>query len=71
MPEMIYANIHHYFPHPDTGFVSIDEDGDPILGFYYQLLDDKDEPVSHLMGPYGAAIEAEEAAEKALLTGDY
>lgn len=65
------AEIHHFFPHPDTGKLTYDEDGDPYLGYYWQLLNRQNEPISLLMGPYNTAAEAEVACKHAWQSGDY
>ena len=69
--ETCSANIHHFFPHPETGFLPFDEEGEPYLGFYFQITDIHGIPMSHLMGPYGSAEEAETACKRAWETDDY
>ena len=71
MPEPLNAHIHHYFPHPETGHVDYDDDGDPIIGFYYQIVDLDGEPLSEMMGPYSNAEEAEEACHREWKSGDF
>lgn len=70
-PDAVTANIHHFFPHPETGVLNCDEDGDVYLGFYFQITDLNGEPISHLMGPYNSAEEAETACKLAWETDDY
>lgn len=70
MPQEAYADVYHYFPHPETGEVILDDEGDPMLGYYYQLVNDVG-PLSHLMGPYANADEAEAACLRAWDKGDY
>ena len=71
MPDAVHASIHHYFPHPETGHIDYDEEGDPIMGWYFQVIDNNGLPLTHLIGPYGSSDEAEEACEKAWATGDW
>lgn len=71
MPEPLNANIHHFYPHPQTGYVDYDGEGDPILGFYFQIVDLTGIPISQLMGPYSTAEDAEEACHKDWKSGDY
>ena len=68
--EKYHADIHYFFPHPQTGEVSTEDEGDPILGFYYQIKDEKG-PVGHMTGPYGTAEEAEAECQKAWSRGDF
>ena len=69
--ENMKADIHHFYPCPTTGAVSYDEDGDPYLGFYFQLVDLNGIALSHLMGPYSSSTEAEEACQWAWENNDY
>ncbi len=55
------ANIHHYFVDPKTGAVHLDDDGEPLLGFYYEIVDLHGTAVDGLMGPYGDPVQAERA----------
>lgn len=71
MPDTLHVEIHHFYPHPVTGKISYDEEGDPYLGFYFQMLDTLGEPLSHLTGPYSSAEEAEAASWAAWETGDF
>ena len=71
MPDLATAHIHHFFPHPDTGYVEYDEDGDPMLGFYYEIVDAEGEPLMEMMGPYRTPEEAEQACHTAWVNGDY
>lgn len=66
----IHANIHHFYPHPMTKDVAFDFEGDPMLGYYYEILDVNKRPLSDLMGPYATA-EAAEAACRAEYNSDY
>jgi hypothetical protein len=71
MPDLATAHIHYFYAHPITGYVEHDEDGDPILGYYYQIVDDLGEPLMEMMGPYGSSDEAEAACHCDWLRGDY
>ena len=71
MPLLTYARIHNFFPHPTTGEVHLDEDGDPMLGFYFDLIDDEDNPLCGMMGPYSTTEEVDKAAHRAWRTKDY
>ena len=50
----------HYFP-ASGNFT--DEDGEPLIGYYYRFADDFDIPTSVMMGPYNTGLEAEEACQ--------
>ena len=71
MTDLVHAHIHEFFPHPVTGFIDHDEEGDPMLGFYFQLVDGDGLPVMGLMGPYKTAEDAEEACHREWMAGDY
>ena len=71
MPEKMIANIHEFYPHPTTGHVEYDEDGDPVLGFYFEILDNNGYPISQILGPYIDAEEAEQACHRAWTIGDF
>ena len=71
MPLHTYARIHHFFPHPTTGEVHHDEDGDPILGFYYEFVDEDESSLGRMMGPYSTTEEVEKAAHRAWRNKDY
>ncbi len=58
------VNIHSY----DGS--TFDAEGEVMLGFYYEILNDLNIPVALMMGPYGTAVEAEQACQRALDTGD-
>lgn len=66
-----YATIHQFGPHPLTGMVEYDDDGDAIIGWYYQFHHADNSPMTELMGPYNTNTEAEAAAQKAWLNNDY
>lgn len=71
MPEPMYAHIHEFIPHPVTGHIDYDEEGDPQLGFYFQILTKDGHPLMSLMGPYGTAEDAEQACHREWVGGDY
>jgi hypothetical protein len=62
------ALIHVYLP---SGPPSFDDDGDLMLGSYYQFIDENDVPVGGLIGPYMDNIAAEEAARRAFKYKDF
>jgi len=41
----------------------VDEDGEPMIGWFYWLTDDLGNATGAPMGPYGSADEAEQAAQ--------
>lgn len=61
------ANIHQY---DGTGTV-LDEEGDPLYGFYWEILGFDNLPLTDMMGPYGSRGEAESACQRAYDDGDY
>lgn len=71
MPDDVHANIHEFFPHPLTGELTKDAEGDPLLGFYFQIVNAQGMAISILMGPYNSGPQAEEACTKAWDEGDY
>jgi hypothetical protein len=64
------VHIHHFYPHPDTGQIEIDEEGDPKLGFYFQFMNEDDEPISRMVGPYNTLPECEKACCREYEAGD-
>lgn len=48
----------------------LDDDGDPMIGFYYQFINAEDKPLSGLIGPYKRKGEAATAAQRAFDTND-
>jgi len=61
-----YANIHHY----DGCTSDTDVDGEPMLGYYFELMNGEGFAVCGLMGPYNDKAEAEAAASRAAERGD-
>lgn len=68
MPDAVSCLIHDYCASQPTQF---DEDGDVLLGSYYQFLDEDDYPVGGLIGPYTDTFAAERAAKRAFRLKDY
>ena len=64
-----YATIHEFSI--INGLTHLDEDGDPMIGWYYQFLDIYERPITKLMGPYGTNTEAEKACQKAYDRKDF
>lgn len=62
------ALIHEFVPSEMPYF---DEEGDQMLGYYYQFIDEADEPVGQLIGPYGYEELAERAASRAFRSKDF
>lgn len=60
MQQQPYADIHHFAANNDTGVV--DDDGDPVMGWYFQLMQNQITPLTALIGPYGSHGECEKAA---------
>lgn len=48
-----------------------DHDGEPLQGWYWQIVDGHGEQVGGLMGPYATGPEAEAACRRAFERGDY
>ena len=61
--------IHNFIPSANP--ILVDEDGDELLGFYYQFTDEYGVPLSGLIGPFSRNEEAEKAALKALELNDF
>lgn len=47
-----------------------DDDGEPLLGWYWQVAGEDGKPLRDLVGPYRTAHEAEEACARAWLADD-
>lgn len=58
-----FINIHHYYT--ENGKDTYDDDGEPLLGFYFQVMDSVDVAHDAAVGPYGTFELAEEAARQA------
>lgn len=59
---MSYADIHHFKTNNNTGLV--DDDGDTLNGWYYQIMQNSEVASSNLTGPYFSKLECETAATK-------
>ena len=68
MVEACNIMIHEFVP---TGPPRFDDEGDQMLGFYYQFTDEAEEPINQLVGPYGDHREVERAAMRAFSNGDF
>lgn len=68
MPAAHSALIHEFDPQSPDRY---DEDGELLLGFYYQFLNMQEHPVTGLMGPYRYKGDAEAAAQLAFSRNDY
>ena len=68
MPKPTTILIHEYDP---SKGVFLDDDGDPMFGFYYQFADDEDTPIGGMIGPYRYGRTAEKAAARAFDTEDF
>lgn len=66
----IHANI-HCFDGQYTGLTSLDVDGDPLKGWYWELIDGKGHSVCGMRGPYFSRDEAEAACHNAAESGDF
>ncbi len=56
---MAYADIHHFTPSNNTGLV--DDDGDTLSGWYFQIMESASQALSDLTGPYFSKGECEAA----------
>ncbi len=69
MPKATNILIHEFDPSIDP--TCLDDEGDPMIGFYYQFTDEDDLPVSGLIGPYSYDKAAEKAAMRAFRANDF
>lgn len=60
--------IHEFTP---NGVPYFDDEGDQMIGGYYQFLDENDNPITDLIGPYRDARAARKAAQRAVNRHDY
>ena len=49
----------------------LDDEGDQMVGFYYQLTDLEDKPITTVIGPYSHNTDAERAALHAFRSKDF
>ena len=64
-PTKVFARIFEFFIDSATGEPNYDEEGEPMIGHYYQIIDENENPISQLMGPYSSDDEAANACVKA------
>ena len=69
MPQVTNILIHEFDVSATPVFY--DDEGDQMIGFYFQFTDEDDNPVSGLFGPYGYGKAAERAAMRAYQLKDY
>lgn len=58
-----YIQIHEYGKNHETGLYHLDDDGDPKIGFYFELIDTDDDTITGEMGPYSTFEEASHHAQ--------
>ena len=68
MPKASNILIHEFERHGPPYW---DDEGDRMLGFYFQLTDKDDQPVSDMIGPYPYNGDAERAALRAFHNRDF
>lgn len=51
--------------------VHLDDEGEQMIGFYFQFVDGANRPLGGLVGPYGHNGAAEEAAQHAFNKRDF
>lgn len=51
--------------------ITLDEEGDPMVGFYYQFIDINSVPVTGLIGPYKLKLDCVAACKRAFKLKDY
>lgn len=68
MTQATNALIHEF---NTDGPVTVDDDGDQMLGYYYQFTDIDDVAIAGLIGPYLRRAEAEQAAQRAFEIRDF
>ena len=61
--KMAHAQIHHYDYDIKETNPHVDDYGEELLGYYYQLFDDNNKPLTNLMGPYSTKDEVEAASK--------
>jgi hypothetical protein len=62
------ALIHEFDPKQPPQY---DDEGDQMLGFYFQFIDTNEQPVSGLVGPYKYRVACENAARRAFQARDF
>jgi hypothetical protein len=66
--KTINALIHTFSPSSPPSF---DDEGDLMLGSYFQFIDENDIPMGGLIGPYFDNLAAEKAARRAFKYKDF
>lgn len=64
------ALIHHYGA-DEKGDYHLDDDGDPMVGWYWELRDKEGKLLTRQIGPYSSREEAEAAVKKSADEGTY
>jgi len=68
MPKPANILIHEF----DPAIQSVtDDDGDEVLGFYYEFIDENETPIGYMIGPYRDGPSAEKAALRAWKLNDF
>lgn len=62
--EQSYAEVVHFETNPQTGEDVLNDEGEPMLGFYWRIFDWDYSPLTELIGPYFDCDEAVEAATR-------
>ena len=60
--------IHEFDPEGEPVF---DDEGDQMIGFYYQFIDNEDNPLTDLIGPYRDNLAVERAAQAAFYRSEF
>ena len=68
MQQAMQCLIHTFEP---SGTPCFDEDGEQLIGSYYQFVDETDKPIGALHGPYRDNEAAESAATQAYHRRDF
>lgn len=63
-----FALIHEF---KSTGTIIMDDEGDQMLGFYYQFAVGEEQALTGLIGPYSKRTDVERAAQAAFERGDF
>jgi hypothetical protein len=63
-----FALIHEF---KSTDTIITDDDGDQMLGFYYQFAVGEEQALTGLVGPYNRRTDVEKAAQVAFDSGDF
>jgi hypothetical protein len=62
-----FMAIHHFYT--EDGRDTLDAEGEPMIGFYYQRMVNEDTPDGEMTGPYPVRGDAEDAARQAWESG--